>query len=252
MNEEQKQCMKCSNRKPFDDFYMRNGKPESPCKSCTRARQREYESSPTIKAKNREYLRKYRQVPKNKKRAKLLGYRRSQKPEAKKRRREYLQRPDIKAGKREYHREYAKRPGVKERFRESARKHRQHPENRKRNRIHKHNRNARESSLPNTLTHDQWQHALNYFNGCCAICDRQMNDMFGEFTIGMDHWIPLSYKGDNPGTVAGNIVPLCHGVGGCNNQKHNALPQEWLARQFGKRKAVKILQRIQEYFDSVD
>ena len=80
-----------------------------------------------------------------------------------------------------------------------------------------------------------------------------MNDLFGEFTAAADHWIPLTYEGkDNPGTVATNVLPACHGVGGCNNKKHNAMPVEWLEKEYGKRKAHQILDRIEKYFRSLD
>jgi hypothetical protein len=63
----------------------------------------------------------------------------------------------------------------------------------------------------------------------------------------MDHWIPLSSPGC-PGTVATNMVPLCHGIGGCNNSKCDRDPQGWLLEKFGERKALEILERIPAYF----
>lgn len=98
------------------------------------------------------------------------------------------------------------------------------------------------------LTLEQWEYALNYFHGCCAVCGRQLKDLLGTHTAAQDHWQPLS-KGGN--TTALNILPLCHGVGGCNNKKSNKLPEEWLITEFGKRKAKVILKRIQAYFESV-
>jgi 5-methylcytosine-specific restriction endonuclease McrA len=107
--------------------------------------------------------------------------------------------------------------------------------------------------LPNILTIEQWQHAINYFNGCCAVCGRPLENLFGDIKPAIDHWIPLTYKGnDNPGTVATNIVPLCHGdIGSCNLNKSNKMPGEWLNHRFGKYKAKKISKRIQDYFDSL-
>ena len=164
----------------------------------------------------------------------------------------WAQRPENKERRKVYDRQYRHRPENKKRKSELSR---QRPKSENyiiKDAIYRQNRKARKSSLPNTLTHVQWQHALNYFNGCCAVCGRQMNDMFGEFTAAMDHWIPLSYKGDdNPGTVAGNIVPLCHGVGGCNNSKHATNPEAWLKREFSTRKASQIMRRIQDYFNSI-
>jgi 5-methylcytosine-specific restriction endonuclease McrA len=109
---------------------------------------------------------------------------------------------------------------------------------------------ARKLGLPDTLTPDQWRFALDYFNGCCAACGRQLKDLFGTHRAAMDHWIPLV----NPsckGTVADNIVPLCHGINGCNNSKGEKEAPQWLVERFGKRKAAKISQRITAYFSLV-
>lgn len=120
-------------------------------------------------------------------------------------------------------------------------------------RVYVTNQRARNKLLPNTFTDFQWQNALNYFNGCCAVCERQLNDMFGAFAVSADHWIPLSYEGeDNPGSVADNIVPLCHGVDGCNNSKKDIMPTIWLEQEFSKRKAKRIAARVQQYFDSLE
>jgi hypothetical protein len=115
---------------------------------------------------------------------------------------------------------------------------------------------ARKRFLPDTLTKEQWLHAIEYFNGCCAVCGRQANDLFGTHTLAMDHWIPLSDpRPDNPGTVVWNIVPLCHskkdGENGCNNLKNDKPAEQWLIEKFGTRKAKQIMQRIHAYFDSV-
>jgi hypothetical protein len=64
--------------------------------------------------------------------------------------------------------------------------------------------------------------------------------------------IPLTDpRPDNPGTVPTNIVPLCHGVDGCNLSKSNGDPIEWLTSRYVPRKAKQILARIQAYFDSL-
>lgn len=114
------------------------------------------------------------------------------------------------------------------------------------------NKKAINRLLPHTLTQEQWEHALNYFDDCCAVCGRQPNHMLSDCVISLDHWIPLSHKGsNNPGSVATNAIPLCHRDGGCNNSKHNTMPDRWLKHKFGRRKANKIMARIQEYFGSL-
>lgn len=111
-------------------------------------------------------------------------------------------------------------------------------------------REARKLSLPDTLTASDWQHALNYFNGRCAVCERPLNDLFETHKTHFDHWIPLNHD-TCPGTIPKNIVPLCGGVDGCNNRKQSQLPKGWLVDTFGQRKAKVILKRIEDYFASL-
>lgn len=102
---------------------------------------------------------------------------------------------------------------------------------------------------PNHFEQGDWNLCLEYWRGCCAVCGRPQGLWH---TLAADHWIPLSYDGDdNPGTVPTNIVPLCHGVGGCNNSKGAKMPLDWLSETYGKRKAREIMRRVQEYFDWV-
>ena len=106
-------------------------------------------------------------------------------------------------------------------------------------------RRAREKSLPENFTASDWQYALDHFNGCCAVCGRQPGLWH---TLAADHWIPLNAP-ECPGTVAWNIVPLCHGIGGCNNAKNAHDPVEWLTDVFGKRKGRAILRRIEAFLE---
>lgn len=106
-------------------------------------------------------------------------------------------------------------------------------------------RRARKRSMVSMFTDIDWQYALDYFGGCCAACGRQPGLWH---TLAADHWIPLTSP-DCPGTVPWNIVPLCHGVDGCNNQKFNWEPERWLIGKFGKRKGRAIQRRIEAYLD---
>lgn len=115
-------------------------------------------------------------------------------------------------------------------------------------RIKKAEYRARKHSLPSTLTPADWQAAVDYFNGCCAVCGRQMLNLFGDTQIHADHWIPITKGG---ATIPSNIIPLCGGKGGCNNSKRNREPNEWLIEKFGKRKARGVLNRIEAYFEWV-
>lgn len=114
-------------------------------------------------------------------------------------------------------------------------------------RIKSANRRARKCDLPDTFTNADWQHALAYFNHACAVCGRPQGLWH---TLSADHWIPLS-SADCPGTIPTNIVPLCHGQGGCNNGKKDKNADVWLIRRFGKKKAKQISERIQAYFRSI-
>lgn len=93
---------------------------------------------------------------------------------------------------------------------------------------------------------DNWKFALDYFGGCCAVCGRPPGFWH---TLAQDHWIPITSP-ECPGTVAWNIVPLCHGTAGCNNSKINKPAAEWLYEKFGKRKGHAILRKIEAFLDS--
>lgn len=120
----------------------------------------------------------------------------------------------------------------------------------------KHRRNARKRQLPNTLTTQEWQRCLDYFEGKCAYCGKT-EDMWT--VIAMEHYIAIKDpRPDNPGTVATNVIPACHARKGipagspcCNQSKHNHDPIEWLEQRFGKRKGREIRKRIETYFEWV-
>lgn len=109
---------------------------------------------------------------------------------------------------------------------------------------------ARKRSLPDSFTGADVSYAVDYFHSCCAVCGRQLKDLFGTHTMAMDHWIPLSCP-ECPGTIPTNMIPLCHGIDGCNNSKGNKQPQEWLVEKFGKKKAETVLSRITAFFLTV-
>lgn len=107
-------------------------------------------------------------------------------------------------------------------------------------------RNAREAGLMASFTKHHWELCLKWWNSCCAICGRPAGFWH---TLAQDHWIPVKRGGNY---TPGNILPLCHGVGGCNNSKESRDPVEWLIKRFGERKAKKILKRIQDYFEWIN
>ena len=122
----------------------------------------------------------------------------------------------------------------------------EHPENRRAAVLR---RRARKVGLPDQFTEFDIKRALDYWHGCCAVCGRPLRDLFGEVTPHLDHWIAVSDpRSDNPGTVVTNMVPLCSP---CNFTKNARDPIEWLIREYGKRKANQIANRIETFFEWV-
>lgn len=158
---------------------------------------------------------------------------------------------------REYHRRNADKikqkrknspPRERDREKDSEYGKRWRRENKERNKLNTQRRMARKRSLPDTMTHQQWIECLTYFNHACAVCGKPVGLWH---TLAMDHWIPMN-NDKCPGTVVKNIVPLCHGRGGCNNSKGVKDALEWLTSKYGKRRAGQIMKRIQAYFDSLE
>jgi hypothetical protein len=106
---------------------------------------------------------------------------------------------------------------------------------------------ARKLHLPDTWTQEQLTFMLDYWHHACAVCGNPKG-LF--WTLAHDHWIAITSP-DCPGTVATNMIPLCHGDGGCNNSKKATDPHEWLLRRFGPKKAAKIEKAIAVYFAQV-
>lgn len=110
--------------------------------------------------------------------------------------------------------------------------------------VHTRKRKAAKLRLPSTFTDAERTFCRAYFNYACAVCGKEEGF---QWIIGLDHWIPLKSP-VCPGTVALNMIPLCHGKDGCNNKKGRKDPRQWLIEQFGTRKAAKILKKIEAYF----
>lgn len=112
-------------------------------------------------------------------------------------------------------------------------------------RISYHRYYARKRALVASFSAAEWQRCLEYFGHCCVYCGRPRGLWH---TLAQDHYIPLSRGGTY---TADNIVPACHGDGGCNNRKCDRDAHEWLVGEFGARKARQIERRIRDYFDHV-
>jgi hypothetical protein len=116
-----------------------------------------------------------------------------------------------------------------------------------RNAAREQRRRARKALLPDTWTAEQLAFMLDYWQHACAVCGNPKG-LF--WSLAHDHWIPIA-SADCPGTIAGNMIPLCHGDSGCNNSKHATDPHTWLLERFGASKARKIEQSIAAYFAQV-
>lgn len=101
-------------------------------------------------------------------------------------------------------------------------------------------RRARRQALPNTFTKEQWEFAVEYWNGRCSYCGTNTD-------LTIEHFIPLSDP-NCPGTVAKNILPVCYF---CNYSKNAVDATKWLTRKFGDDAAIQILAQIAEYFASL-
>jgi len=107
-----------------------------------------------------------------------------------------------------------------------------------------HKRRALKQGLPHDLPVGKQAEIISRFDGRCAICGRAESN---SRIIVLDHWIAIkSDAKNNPGTVENNLVPICHGVTGCNNSKRNQMPLDWLMRKFGD-EGYEIYTRIERY-----
>ena len=274
-----KRCSKCGETKPVSEFGKDKSRKDgfrSQCKKCHRQscstpeyleRHRNYERQrralPEVLERRREsnnrYYHQHKDIPEIHKRKLEYNRQYRARPEVHEHRREYSYqynaRLDVRKHRREYHQRYYNTPEIHEQRlaynREHNRQYYKTPEYRTYSRARAHTRAAHKLNLPSTLTNEQWQHALNYFKGCCAVCGRPLRDLFGTHFAAQDHWIPESSP-NCPGYIATNIVPLCHGLDGCNNKKYNTMPDVWLEREYGKRKAKQIIARIEAYFRSLN
>jgi hypothetical protein len=114
-------------------------------------------------------------------------------------------------------------------------------------RVQNQRRRARRRLLRVDFTVEHRRFMLNYWSYACAACGNQEGF---EWTLADDHWIPI-VSPHCPGTVYWNIVPLCHGEGGCNNMKGSKQAERWLKHRFGHRKAKQIAKAVATYFCEV-
>lgn len=102
----------------------------------------------------------------------------------------------------------------------------------KRGRIIQQRRYAHVRNLPRTFTQGDWEKAKEYWQGKCAYCDKQANELVQE------HFFPVALDG---GYIPSNIVPACNE---CNWSKGAKDPHAWIA----EKELPDALARIEEYF----
>lgn len=259
-----KRCTKCGLELPTTTEYFRmrgdhSGRLESQCRNCERA----YSKTSERKSYMREYQKAWRKTDKGQSSTKAYrqteAYRLSQ--QARVKTDETKERARVKAAKRRqtsegkayqqaYYRsaDYKAKAKVRRQipqYKAYQRKYWLSPKGRTASRVASQRRRARVRCLPSTFTLQDWEFALSYFSYRCAICDRPTGLWH---TLAQDHWIPVAKGGSY---TSDNIIPTCHGVGGCNNTRLDRDPIEWITEKFGARKAKRIINRILTYFASL-
>lgn len=233
-------CSVCGEEKPYTaEYFIRNSaKPKGlgyRCRKCqSEIGKARYAKDPE---KARARVREYHEKNREREREKARIYRIEHKQEADEAVKRYRAKDPVKANERsrQWHRENPERNRLN---------HSRYLRNNPGKNAEYHNRRrAQQLSLPNAYTTQQWQRAINYFGGCCAVCGRPPGLWH---RLAQDHWVPLTKGG---GTTVDNIVPLCHGDLGCNNSKWNHDAEKWLTERFGKAKAKQKLKEIEAYFE---
>lgn len=134
-----------------------------------------------------------------------------------------------------YQRHYEKRKNARDNYRDK---------NRITIRLRNRSRKLALAFARGDFTPQDWERCLAYWGNACAVCGVTSEIR----SIAADHWIPLCVGGK---TDKLNIIPLCHGVGGCNNRKSKRLPEEWLTAQVGADMAQSIIEQVSAYFASI-
>lgn len=122
----------------------------------------------------------------------------------------------------------------REKLRESDRLYRE--ANRDKKIVTEARRRARKKLLPDTLTHEETNEILAFFNGNCALCDKPSE--------ALDHFIPLDTECG--GTTKENIIPLCRDM---NSSKRARNPFEWAEDRLdddGKERFIKVIEYLSD------
>jgi 5-methylcytosine-specific restriction endonuclease McrA len=214
---EHKVCPQCSCDKPASDFYLSPKRGDGlswVCKTCTRKQANAWaKSNPERKHENdvrkgKEWVADGRGALKNREYA-LRHPDRVQEKQKK-----------YRASHHEHINDYMKlyrqrRPEVSRRAAQKWTKN-----NPIKNRLKVHRRNTRKLELPFNLTEQDVEDIYELFENECGFCGA------GDTKMTLEHVVPLIRKDvPNPGTVRGNLMPLCKP---CNSSKGDKLLEEYL------------------------
>lgn len=110
-----------------------------------------------------------------------------------------------------------------------------HLENPEVRRLSYQRRRDRMAQLPHTLTVEEWEETLEYFDYSCAYCG------VSDDNIGKEHIIPVVKGG---GYTQDNIIPACRS---CNAKKHTRDLEEWYVsyEHYNKERLDKILDYVE-------
>lgn len=249
-----KQCTKCGEIKPatIEFFYWVKcrGNWKSSCRQCQSESYKRYrQANPD---KRRESVNRWRQANYRKYREGVNQWQQANTEKVRLRAKSYRQANANKV--REYNKCYRQTNLVK--VRESVRRWQQNNPDKVRigqrrwakanldkYRKYNHQHRARKHSLPHTFTEQDWQRALEYFNGCCAYCGNPPSLFDAHSTLHQEHHAPEIKGGDY---TPNNIIPACQS---CNFSKHDHDAEQWIMKHFGKKKGKSILKKICTYFE---
>ena len=218
---EHKVCVTCKVDKPASDFYKAPIKSDGlswECKDCVKARVKRWgENNPERKKENDS--RKAQRWKEDGRMAKSGRKWREKYPD-------YLGEWHVKNidKVRVYYKEYMRlrRRDPIQRQKMSKATSEWSKRNPMKNRLKAHRRDMRKKALPFNCTKADIEHAFIAFDNRCAYCGSE-----GPLTI--EHVIPISRSDvENPGTVPGNLMPLCKP---CNSSKKDKMIDEYFAEE---------------------
>ena len=217
-----KKCSRCGEEYPNTDEFFYKSKDYKDglkriCSECERAyaRERHIRKKEELNRKSKEYYQKNIEEQRRKCRE---YYNRNKKMFKEKHKRYWEENKDKIINK---HREWLN--NNKERIRINAQK-----------------RRSKKKKLPSTLTEEDWDYALDFFENRCCYCGKKT-------FLTQDHFVPAN---DGGGYVPENIVPACLS---CNSKKRISSFHEWYETTefYSEERKEKILVFLESRFDEL-